>query len=114
MIKQAEIYSADLAPTIGSEIGKTRPCLVVSADDIGILPLKVIAPITDYKPHYEDVPWMVDLNPNALNKLSKRSVVDVFQLRSISNERMIKKIGTLTQEEFLKVVEAIKVVFGIY
>lgn len=114
MIKQGEIHLVDLNPTIGSEISKTRPCLVVSADDIGILPLKVVAPITEYKPHYEEVPWMVNLKPNSTNKLLKLSVVDAFQLRSISNERIVKRIGVLTRVEFLQVIEAIKIVLGIY
>ena len=104
----------NLSPTVGAEITKTRPCVITSSNEIGILPLKVIAPITDYKPHYESVPWMVELSPNGLNKLSKRSVVDLFQLRSVLQARLIRNIGKVTEEEFQRIFGAIKIVFGIY
>ena len=104
----------NLSPTVGVEITKTRPCVITSSNEIGILPLKVIAPITDYKTHYDSVPWMVELSPDGLNKLSKRSVVDLFQLRSVSQIRLIRNIGKVTEEEFQVILDAIKIVFGIY
>ena len=104
----------NLSPTVGAEITKTRPCVITSSNEIGILPLKVIAPITDYKTHYDSVPWMVELSPDGLNKLSKRSVVDLFQLRSVSQTRLIRNIGRVTEEEFQIILDAIKIVFGIY
>ncbi len=104
----------NLSPTVGVEITKTRPCVITSSNEIGILPLKVIAPITDYKTHYDSVPWMVELSPDGLNKLSKRSVVDLFQLRSVSQTRLIRNIGRVTEEEFQVILDAIKIVFGIY
>ncbi len=111
---QGDIWLVNLSPTVGAEITKTRPCVIVSSNEIGILPLKVIAPITDYKPHYDSVPWMVELSPDGINNLSKKSVVDLFQLRSVSRARLIRKIGSVTEDEFFKILEATKVVFGIY
>ena len=113
-LKQSEIWLVNLSPTIGAEITKTRPCVIVSSNEIGILPLKVIAPITDYKAHYDSVPWMVVLSPDGINNLSKKSVVDLFQLRSVSQKRLIRNVGKLTEEEFQRILEAIKIVFGIY
>ena len=113
-MKQGEIWLVNLSPTVGAEITKTRPCVITSSNEIGILPLKVIAPITDYKTHYDSVPWMVELSPDGLNKLSKRSVVDLFQLRSVSQTRLIRNIGRVTEEEFQIILDAIKIVFGIY
>lgn len=104
----------NLSPTVGAEITKTRPCVIVSSNEIGILPLKVIAPITDYKPHYDSVPWMVELSPDGINNLSKRSVVDLFQLRSVSQIRLIRNFGKVRDLEFKKIMEAIKIVFGFY
>ena len=88
--------------------------MIVSSNEIGILPLKVIAPITDYKAHYDSVPWMVELAPNILNNLSKKSVVDLFQLRSVSQTRLIRKIGNLNGKELQKILGAINIVVGIY
>ena len=104
----------NLSPTVGAEITKTRPCVIVSSNEIGILPLKVIAPITDYKPRYDSIPWMVELSPDGINNLSKRSVLDLFQLRSVSQVRLIKNTGKVGKDEFQKILEATKIVFGIY
>lgn len=113
-MNQGEIWLVNLSPTVGAEITKTRPCVIISSNEIGILPLKVIAPMTDYKSHYDSVPWMVDLSPDGVNKLSKRSVVDLFQLRSVSQERLIRNLGKVTKDEFQKILEGTKIVFGIY
>ena len=43
------IWLVNLDPTIDSEIRKTRPCAIVNDDAIGVLPLKIIVPITDWK-----------------------------------------------------------------
>ena len=113
-MNQGDIWLINLSPTVGAEMTKTRPCVIISSNEIGILPLKVIAPIIDYKPHYSSVPWMVELYPDGVNNLSKRSVIDLFQLRSISQIRLIKNIGKVTEEVFQKIIDAIKIVFGIY
>jgi len=46
---RGEIWLLNLDPTVGTEISKTHPCVIVNDDAIGILPLKVIVPITDWK-----------------------------------------------------------------
>ena len=92
----------NLSPTFGAEITKTRPCVITSSNEIGILPLKIIVPITDYKTHYDGLPWMLELSPSGLNNLSKRSVVDLFQLKTVSNVRLIRNIGKVMEEEFQK------------
>ena len=50
-MKRGEIWQVNLDPTIGAEIQKSRPAVIVSDDSIGILPLKVIVPVTGWKPH---------------------------------------------------------------
>jgi mRNA interferase MazF len=112
-MKQGEIWLINLNPTIGSEIKKTRPCVILNNDAIGVLPLKVIAPITDYKGKYEEVLWFVRLQPNRNNGLNKLSVIDLFQVRSVSEERFIKRIGQISSEELEEVKYALKLVFDI-
>lgn len=97
-------------PTIGAEIKKTRPAVILSNDAIGVLPLKVIAPIMDYKPRYDEVPWMVKLDPSSVNHLDKPSVIDLFQLRSVAKQRLIKKIGEITDLELERCRKALEVV----
>ena len=110
-MKQKEIWLINLDPTIGAEIKKTRPCVILNSNLIGKLPLKIIAPITDYKEQYETVPWMVKLTPNKNNNLTKLSTIDLFQIRSVSQKRLVKKIGTITEEELKKCKEALNLVF---
>jgi mRNA interferase MazF len=112
-LKQGEIWEINLNPAIGAEIKKTRPCIIVSDDAMGILPLKIIAPITDWKEHYRDYPWMVQINPNRDNGLSKTSSIDYFQLPSISIERMLCKIGNVTDIIIEQTKKAVSRVIGI-
>lgn len=97
-MNNGEIWLINLDPTIGAEIQKTRPAIIVSSNAIGILPLKVIVPITDWKPHYSKVPWMVKLTPDDNNKLQKVSGADTFQVRSVSQQRFVKQLGTTSEK----------------
>jgi mRNA interferase MazF len=103
MILQSEIWLVDLNPTIGAEIGKTRPCLVVNDNRIGKLPSKIVVPITSWDSRYRDIPWMIKINPNETNGLSKASTIDTFQIRNLSQKRFVRKLGIITQDELLKV-----------
>lgn len=60
-------------------------------------------PITDWKSHYENTAWMLKIEPNTNNHLSKTSAADCFQIRSISKERFIKKVGELRKEEIQEI-----------
>jgi len=92
-MKQGDIWLINLDPTIGAEIRKTRPAVIVSDDALGKLPLKVIVPVTDWKSNYEIAPWMVKIEPDQENNLIKDSTADCFQVRSVSEERFVKQIG---------------------
>ena len=93
-MKQGEIWLINIDPTIGAEITKTRPAIIVSDDSMGKLPLKIIVPITDWKERYEIAPWMVKIEPGIKNGLTKLSSADCFQVRSVSQERFVKKTRT--------------------
>jgi len=67
-----DIWIINLDPTVGSEIRKTRPVVIVNDDKLGKLPLKIIVPITDWKERYKDVPWMVMMDSNKENNLTKK------------------------------------------
>jgi len=92
-MKQGSVWQVNLDPAIGSEIKKSRPCLILNSDQIGKLALKTVAPITDFKEYYSLVPWMVTVEPTKENGLNKRSVIDLFQVRSVSQQRLSHKIG---------------------
>lgn len=92
---------------------KTRPAIIISDDAIGNLPLKVIVPITDWKDHYEQASWMVRIDPETANGLSKTSAADTFQVRCVSTNRFRQKLGELSSDIILDVEDALVVVLGI-
>ena len=108
---QIWLYRAD--PSIGDEIGKTRPCIIVSNDEIGVLRLKVIVPITGWNDVFAKVPWMVRIEPTSENGLSKLSAADAFQVRSVSQARLIKQVGTISEEIIQEIGQALGVVLNI-
>ena len=109
-MKQAEIWEINLSPTIGAEIKKKRPAVIVNDDAIGILPLKVIVPITAWKDRYQGAIWMVRIEPDLENKLKKISAIDTFQIRSVSTKRLIRKIGSVSSKVLDEVKTAVKAV----
>ncbi len=112
-MKRSEIWYINLDPTVGAEIKKTRPAVVVNDDTLGILPLRIIVPITDWKNHYENTAWMLKLESNQNNHLSKTSAADCFQIRSLSKERFVKKIGTLNKEEMKEIENILATILNI-
>jgi mRNA interferase MazF len=104
-MKQGEIWLINLDPTVGAEIKKVRPAIIVNDDALGKLPLKVIVPITDWKDSYGIAPWMVKIIPNKENSLAKESSADCFQIRSVSAERFVKRIGIVS----FTVMEEVKI-----
>jgi len=112
-MKQGEIWQIDLNPTKGAEIRKIRPAIIVNNNILGRLPLKVIVPLTDWKDRYSFAPWMVKVEVNNQTNLSKESAADCFQVRSVSEERFINKIGEVSKNDFSEIQEALKKVFSI-
>jgi mRNA interferase MazF len=92
---RGEVWLVNLEPTLGSEIRKVRPAIVVSSNHIGRLPIKLIAPVTDWKETFSHNVWHIRLEPNPQNGLTKRSAVDTLQLRGLDEQRFIRKLGSL-------------------
>lgn len=110
---QGEVWLVKLDPTIGTEISKTRPTVIVNDDAVGILPLKVIVPITDWKDRYAVRLWMVRLEPSIESGLTKVSAVDTFQIRSVSETRLVRKLGQLSDLEMQLVSQALAIVLSL-
>jgi mRNA interferase MazF len=112
-MKQGEIWLINLDPTVGAEIQKTRPAIIVNDNSLGKLPLKIIVPLTDWNERYTIAPWMVKIVPDSINNLTKLSSADCFQIRSISEERFVKKIGRLSSGDLENIQEALAKVLTI-
>ena len=112
-MRKGEIWLINLDPTLGAEIQKKRPAVIVNEDAICILPQRVIVPLTDWKDRYAIAPWMVRFDPDPENGLNKPSAADAFQIRSVAQERFMRKIGRVSDPALWKILEAIQVVIGV-
>jgi mRNA interferase MazF len=92
-MKRYEIYYARLDPVEGSEIGKTRPCVIVSLDALNsVLPTLVVCPLTStLRPE-----WRSRLRVTCAGKPAD---ICADQIRVLSKAPLTKKLGTLTKTE---------------
>ena len=111
LIRRGEVWRVCLDPTVGDEMQKTRPCVVISADGVGRLRLKTIVPIT--APAKEQALWHVPISPHSSNGLGKQSVADALQIRSLSHNRFVTKLGRLTAQQMDDVAAAVAIVLEI-
>ena len=109
-MKQSEIWEINLSPTVGTEIKKKRPAVIINDDSIGVLPLRVIVLITQWKDKFSGAIWMIRIEPDRQNRLSKLSAIDTFQIRSISTARFIKKVGLISPDILSEIKTAVKAV----
>ena len=108
-MKRGEVWQVNLDPTVGPEIKKPRPCVIVNRDAMAKLPLKIVVPITAWNPGFENAPWQVFVKDKAENGLSKPSSADTFQVRSISEKRLVKKLGTLSPSIMEKINQGLSI-----
>lgn len=109
---RGEIWTVNLDPTVGAEISKTRPAVVVNFPSIGRLPLAIVVPITDWKTAYENFVWFTFLSPTAENGLSKPSGADAFQIKSVSELRLMRKSGRVSAAELESISAAVALCVG--
>lgn len=106
-MNRGEVWEVNLDPTIGAEIKKTRPCVIVNRDALARLPLKIIVPLTEWDSRFESAPWHVPVEADSMNGLSKKSSADTFQVRSISQDRLVRRLGVLSAPIMQKIGEGL-------
>jgi mRNA interferase MazF len=105
--KRGEVWRIRFDPAEGDEIRKTRTAVVMSADTIGRLRLKIVVPITAWTQAFARHSWFVRLIPKPDNGLTKESAADTFQVKSVSETRFVNKLGELTASEVDDIARAI-------
>ncbi len=113
-MRRGEVWLINLDPTVGAEIRKTRPAVIVSEDAIGILPLRVVVPLTEWKARYAIAAWLVRVEPDGENSLDKPSAADAFQIRSVSQTRFASRMGQVSTVDLDAIVRAMQVVVGAF
>ncbi len=84
------------SPTVGKEQRGSRPAVVISGNSFNLSEMVMVCPMTSKIKLY---PQDIVIEPRELNKLDKRSEVLIGQTRMVSKERVVKKIGEITQTE---------------
>ena len=107
-IKQKYIIFADLNPTRGHEQKGKRPVIVISGDGYNKSGMLIICPTTTKLKNYYG---NILLEPDSLNGLEKKSEILISQIRTISQNRIIKKIGEITQKELEQILYGLDALF---
>ncbi|MEB2786658.1 type II toxin-antitoxin system PemK/MazF family toxin [Algoriphagus persicinus] len=96
-MRQGEIWMSDLNPVIGPEQAGRRPVVILSGNLMNkFLQVVITAPLTSKVKNYQGNPI---LEPSQKNGLKLESELMVFHIRSISKDRLIEKIGELSNDE---------------
>ena len=108
-MKRYELYSVDLDPTIGVEMKKTRPCLIVSPDEMNRnVQSVIVAPLTT---HFRNIPSRVKIESSHSNGLSEISYVALDQIKTIDQNRCKKRIGIISETDAMKVSDLLVEIF---
>lgn len=102
---RGEVHLVGLDPTIGSEIQKTRPCVVVSPDELNAhLRTVIVAPMTTGGRAY---PWRIKC------RFQRRSgFVVLDQLRTVDRQRLVKRLGALSSTTLSEVLDGLQEMFA--
>ncbi|WP_310425581.1 type II toxin-antitoxin system PemK/MazF family toxin [Chamaesiphon sp. VAR_48_metabat_135_sub] len=109
---RGEIYLVNFDPTLGAELKKTRPALILQNDTSNqFSPITIVAGISS---QFDRLLYPTEISIEAPEGgLERDSVVLLNQIRSIDRQRLIKKIGILTVETMLKIDRAIQISLGL-
>lgn len=104
-VKRFDVYLVNLDPAVGSEIKKTRPCLVISPDEMNAhIRTVIIAPMTSAA---KDYPTRV-----ACTFRKKRGQIVLDQMRTLDKRRLIKRLGTIDSKAQSEVVTVLQRLFA--
>ena len=112
-MKAGEIYWVNLDPTIGDEIKKRRPVVVLNGGHDKHLKLAIVVPVTACSSYWDRNPFFVSLEPNTNSGLKKKSVVACFQIRAVSHNRFMEKIGEISNDEIVQIKRSITLILDI-
>ncbi len=105
VVNRFDVYSINLDPTLGSEIQKTRPCLIISPDEMNRhIRTVIVAPMTTAG---KDYPTRISCK---FKKKKGQIVLD--QIRTIDKTRLIKKLGSINPETQIEVISVLQRLFA--
>jgi mRNA interferase MazF len=112
-LKTGDICWVNLDPTTGDEIKKKRPVVLLNAGHEKSLRLAIVVPVTGWNPHFVNNPFFVPLEPSPANGLEKSSMIDCFQIRAVSHKRVVKKVGSVSEDDLSQINKSIALILDI-
>ena len=113
--KPFEIYLTNLNPKKGHEVGKTRPVVVIHSALIeGVLQTSIVCPITTQLSAATLLRVHIPFKETSTTGLSEPSDVIVDQIRSIDNQRLIKKLGELPTAQIEQLQKSLQTILAVY
>lgn len=114
-IRRGTVLDACLDPTLGSETGKTRPCIVVTNDVYNRrVPVIQVVPLTEWSEKKGRIVTNVEVAPTTSNGLDKRSVADCLQTRPIDHRLRVARVrGTMDSATMAAIDAALRIVFSL-
>jgi mRNA interferase MazF len=104
MVERGEVWLVALDPTVGSEIQKTRPCVVVSPPELNeYLRTVIVAPMTTGS---RPAPFRVQLT-----FARKRGLILLDQIRTVDKDRLVKKMGTISDSALASALSTLQEIF---
>ena len=85
----------------------------MNTPDVGQLPLVIVVPVTEWQQVLSRRSWFVRLTPSLRNGLTKESGADAFQVKSVSEMRLLRRLGEITNDEADLIGEAIALCVGV-
>jgi len=108
-MKRYELYAVNLDPTIGVEMQKTRPCLIVSPDEMNRnLQTVIVAPLTTIN---RNIPSRIKIDASTTNGLLETSYVALDQIKTIDKRRCRNRIGVISDSDAIIVSDLIVKIF---
>jgi mRNA interferase MazF len=112
-LRTGDIVWVNRDPTVGDEIRKKRPVVVLNGGHEKHLRLAIVVPVTAWKADWAGNPFFVDLDPSKQNGLKKRSAVDCFQVRAVSHERISEPSGAVSSTEMAQIKKSLALILDL-
>ena len=111
-MKRWEIWSVRFDPSIGDEIQKLWPAVIISIGGAFRHRLHIVVPVTSWQNSFQTDFWMIRLPADSVTGLSNESAANAFQVKSVSVQRFVNPIGRVSDQHLHHITSVIALLIG--
>lgn len=104
---RGEVWLVRLPRAVGAELQRDRPVAVIGSPAFDVAPIRIIVPLTTWRPDFAGRINKLQISAHDRNGLDADSAADFLQVRSVSTERFIERIGALDAEQVEEIVAGV-------